>query len=109
MGNKAKTALSASVDCNDLIDNRLWKAHWKRGNETIKSTKFVQYQSCLIRRMRMDDKVRATYLHREGVKMNNMVPEVSPEVKAYMKALMENVKKIEKKHYDMCIALKGKY
>lgn len=57
----------------------------------------------------MDDKVRATYLHREGVKMNNMVPEVSPEVKAYMKALMDNVKKIEKKHYDMCIALKGKY
>lgn len=38
-----------------------------------------------------------------------MVPEVSPEVKAYMKALMENVKKIEKKHYDVCIALKGKY
>lgn len=65
MGNKAKEAVAASVDCNALIDDKLLKAHWKRGNETIKSTTYVQYQSCLIRRMRLDDRVRTTYLQKE--------------------------------------------
>lgn len=108
LGSVHTSELAASVDCNDLIDKKLWKVYWKRGNETMKNEKFNNaYKPCMLRRMRLDDKARTLYIQREAVKGNNVL--LPDEVKAYVKVLMDNAKKLEKKHYNVCEAMKGKY
>lgn len=58
--------------------------------------------------MRIDDKVRTTYLQREAIKMaNGIFP--SSEVTAQLKKLMDNTQKLEKKFYDYCVGVRGKF
>lgn len=105
---KATSSLSASIDCHALIENKLQHAYEKREDEAKASSDYNEaFTPCLFRRMRLDDNVKRVYLQREAIKMNFRI--LGPAKQRRLSELLENTKKIQHNHYEVCEAMNGKF